>query len=49
MQTARAQVWHIIDNELKLFVIISIAVIAVLALPVILDIIQVNETAKNDE
>ena len=36
MQTARAQVWHIIDNKPKLFVIISIAVIAILALPVIL-------------
>jgi hypothetical protein len=36
MQTARAQVWHIIDNKLKLFAIISIAVIAILALPVIL-------------
>jgi hypothetical protein len=36
MQTARAQVWHIIDNKPKLFVIISLAVIAILALPVIL-------------
>ena len=36
MQTARAQVWHLIDNKPKLFVIISIAVIAILALPVIL-------------
>jgi hypothetical protein len=36
MQTARAQVGHIIDNKPKLFVIISIAVIAILALPVIL-------------
>ena len=36
MQTARAQACHIIDNKPKLFVIISIAVIAILALPVIL-------------
>ena len=36
MQANRAQVQHITNNKLKLFVIISIAVIAILALPVIL-------------